>query len=100
MPGVKWNERRWHRNHKRKGRIYKGPKVIGKIPAATKQASRPNAQVTNFGTCYVFTSSRSSDATRSDESSVNTADVNRQFEKSRKLQEQYIVSKQRKLNER
>ena len=73
--------------------------MIGQIPAATKKASRPNAQVTNFGTCYVFTSSRSSDATRSDESSVNTADVNRQFEKAKKLQEQHIISKERKLRE-
>ena len=82
---VKWNERRWRQSHKRKGRIYKGPKVIGKIPAATEQTSHTNAQVTNFGTCYVFSSSRSSDETRSDDSSVNTADVNRQFEKARKL---------------
>ena len=84
---VKWNERRWRQSHKRKGRIYKGPKVIGKIPATIEQPSRTNAQVMNFGTCYVFASSRSSDETRSDESSVNTADVNRQFEKARKLQE-------------
>ena len=69
------------------------------IPEAKKKASRPNAQVTNFGTCYVFASSRSSDATRSDESSVNTVDVNRQFEKARKLQEQHIISKQRKLRD-
>ena len=102
---VKWNETRWRRNHRRKGRVYKGPKVVDgpkarrKIPEAKKKASRSNAQVTNFGTCYVFASSRSSDNTRSDESSVNTADVNRQFEKARKLQEQHIISKQRKLKE-
>ena len=107
---VKWNETRWRRSHRKKReRVYKGPKVVdgftpkrktAKVKKATKikKASRPNAQVTNFGTCYVFasSSSRSSDATRSDESSVNTADVNRQFEKARKLQEQHILSKQRR----
>ena len=98
---VKWNETRWRRNHKRKGRVYKGPKVVDgpkarrKIPEAKKKASRPNAQVTNFGTCYVFTISRSSD-----DSSVNIADVNGQFDNARKLQEQHIINKQRKLNER
>ena len=104
---VKWNETRWRRSHRRKSeRVYKGPKVVDgpKIKSKTtkvKKASRPNAQVTNFGTCYVFasSSSRSSDATRSDESSVNTAEVNRAYEKARKLQEKHIISKQRKRRE-
>ena len=48
----------------------------------------------------VAIAARTSNETRSDDSNINTADVNRQFEKARKLQEQHIISKQRKLNER